>query len=136
MRIGELAKQAGVKPVTVRFYERRHLLPPPERRESGYRDYNRHDLQRLLFIRRAKTLGFSLEEIALLLGQRDQGVSVCAEVEELTARHVKQLDQQIAALQQLRGRLQKTLATWRRRKPNCASSVDVICSLIEQTPVP
>jgi DNA-binding transcriptional MerR regulator len=63
MWIGELAKQGGVTVQTVRFYERKNLLPPPGRRPSGYHIYSGDDLHRLRFIRQAKVLGFSLDEI-------------------------------------------------------------------------
>ena len=63
MQIGELASKAGVTVQTVRFYERLRLLPEPQRKQSGYRLYFQHDLKRLLFVRQAKSLGFSLEEI-------------------------------------------------------------------------
>ena len=57
MQIGQLARQAGVAIDTVRYYERQGLLPPPQRRASGYRDYDARDSARLRFIRRAKDLG-------------------------------------------------------------------------------
>lgn len=67
LRIGELARQAGLSVETLRYYERRGLIPPPARLASGYRIYPEETLDRLTFIRRGKTLGFSLEEIAELL---------------------------------------------------------------------
>ena len=67
LSIGQLAKQAGVGVETVRFYEREGLLAEPERRQSGYRQYQNDTVQRLLFIRRAKELGFTLKEIKELL---------------------------------------------------------------------
>lgn len=67
MNIGEFARQAGVAIDTVRYYERQGLLPEPARSPSGYRRYNQDDLVRLNFIRRAKVLGFTLEEIAELM---------------------------------------------------------------------
>ena len=70
MKIGALAKGAGVSVQTVRYYERRKLLPEPERKETGYRDYGVDDLQRLRFVRRAKELGFTLAEVAELLDLR------------------------------------------------------------------
>ena len=57
MQIGQLATQAGVAIDTVRYYERQGLLPPPQRRASGYRQYDNQDISRLRFIRRAKDLG-------------------------------------------------------------------------------
>ena len=67
MKIGELAKRAEVPIDTVRYYEREGLIPPPVRRASGYRDYLDADVDRLRFMRRAKGLGFTLQEIRELL---------------------------------------------------------------------
>ena len=67
MRIGELARRAGVRTSTIRFYEARGLLPPAARSANGYRDYGDHDLQVVRFINRAQSLGFSLEDAALHL---------------------------------------------------------------------
>ena len=74
MKIGELAQRAGVSIDTVRYYERQGLLPEPARQASGYRSYVSGDVGRLQFVRRAKALGFTLEEIRDLLalsGRRD-----------------------------------------------------------------
>lgn len=70
MQIGEFARRAGVNVQTVRYYERRGLLPEPERRASGYRQYTPAALERLQFIRRAQELGFTLNEIDELLQLR------------------------------------------------------------------
>lgn len=67
MRIGELARGAGVNLQTIRFYEREGLLPKPERTVSGYRTYHESDLERLMFIRRNQQLGFTLAEIKQLI---------------------------------------------------------------------
>lgn len=67
MKIGELARRAGVGIDTVRYYERQRLLPAPERLASGYRRYDATDVARLQFVRRAKALGFTLVEIRDLL---------------------------------------------------------------------
>jgi len=63
MRIGELAKSAGVNVQTLRFYEREGLIPEPARTQSGYRDYARRDLARLTFIRSCQEIGFTLREV-------------------------------------------------------------------------
>ena len=68
--IGQMAKQAGVNIETVRFYEREGLIPEPPRKASGYRQYSPDFVKRILFIKRAQTLGFSLKEIAELLDLR------------------------------------------------------------------
>src|SRR3546814_10236971 len=67
LNIGQLARQAGVPIDTVRYYERQRLIPEPARSASGYRQYAQDDVTRLNFIRRAKTLGFTLEEIGELM---------------------------------------------------------------------
>ena len=85
MKIGELAQRTGVAIDTVRYYERQGLLPQPERQPSGYRNYRNDDLTRLRFVRRAKALGFTLEEIRELLalsGRREDdmgGLKAAAE---------------------------------------------------------
>lgn len=72
LTIGQVARQAGVGVETVRFYERQGLLAPPERTTSGYRQYEEEAIWRLRFIRRAKELGFTLNEIKELLSMRRQ----------------------------------------------------------------
>ena len=75
--IGAVARRAGVGIDTIRYYEREGLLPEPQRRASGYRDYGPDVVERLRFIRRAKDLGFTLEEIRELLAlstDRERGV--------------------------------------------------------------
>lgn len=71
MKIGELAKRCGVNIDTIRYYERQGLLPLPDRLASGYRRYQASDIKRLRFVRRAKALGFALEEIKELLALSD-----------------------------------------------------------------
>lgn len=70
LTIGQLAKNAGVNIETIRYYERRGLIPEPPRRESGYRQYSPEFVTRIQFIKRAQELGFSLNEIAELLALR------------------------------------------------------------------
>lgn len=73
MSIGQLAKHAQVRIDTVRFYEKHGLLPKPQRKASGYRQYSADDVRRLVFIRRAKDLGFGLTDIGELLKLRGHG---------------------------------------------------------------
>lgn len=82
MKIGELAERAHVGIQTVRYYERRGLLPEPERTEAGYREYCDADALRLRFILRAKDLGFTLTEIAELLALRVNPGTTAADVRE------------------------------------------------------
>ena len=109
LTIGALAAAGGVNVETIRYYERRGLLPPPGRSGAGYRQYGADDLWRLGFIKRAKGLGFTLAEIAELLGRRtDRSV-----VEVLLAAQAKlaEVDADIAALVTLRSNLRRLVHT-------------------------
>jgi|SRR5712692_4543747 len=105
MQIGELAKQAGVNIQTVRFYERRRLLPAPERKASGYRIYSDQDLYRLRFIRQAKALGFSLDEIRQILAMRARGACPCGQVLSLAEQHLRDVGQRIRQLARFKSEL-------------------------------
>jgi DNA-binding transcriptional MerR regulator len=132
MQIGELAKSAGVTVQTIRFYERKGLLPSPPRKESGYRIYDEADLRRLQFVRQAKRLGFSLDDIQSILRMRGRGACPCNEVIGIAERHLADAEQQIRHLQRFRDELSRTLAMWRRSKRPTVSG-DAICTLIERT---
>jgi len=99
--IGRLAKIAGVKIDTVRFYERQGLLEQAPRTEGGYRLYRAEHAQRLKFIRKAKALGFSLEDIGELLKLTQDGHDR-ARVRAVAQRHVAELEQRIGELQAMR----------------------------------
>lgn len=105
LTIGRLAKRAGVGIDTVRFYERRGLLPPPERTPAGYRLYPAAIVDRIRFIRRAKDLGFSLDEIGALLDLQDHGGRKST-VKALTQRKLAEIDARIADLARMREVLQ------------------------------
>ena len=102
MKIGQLANQAGVAVDTVRYYERRGLLPAPTRLESGYRTYGHDDIRQLRFIRRAKALGFSLEEIRELQRLGSAGDGDRAEVRSLAKRRLDDVDARLRELQAVR----------------------------------
>lgn len=102
MKIGELAREAGVNVQTVRYYERRGLLPEPERLDSGYREYTGDGLQRLRFIRRAQDLGFTLSEIHELLTLRQSGTTSAAEVKSRAMAKVSDIESKIRDLQEIR----------------------------------
>lgn len=132
MQIGEFAKNAGVTVQAVRFYERRGLLPSPPRKDSGYRIYSQSDLRRLQFIRHAKRLGFSLDEIKSVLRMRARGTCPCEEVISIAERHLVETEQQIRYLTRFRDELSRTLTLWKRSKSRTVSG-DAICTLIGRT---
>ena len=102
LTIGQLAKRAKVNIQTVRYYERRGLLPEPPRRESGYRQYSLHDLARVQFIRHAKELGFSLKEIMELLSLRVDPNTTCLDVKRRTEAKIVDVAGKIQALQKIK----------------------------------
>lgn len=104
LTIGRLAKAAQVGIDTVRFYERAGLMPPAQRTASGYRTYAAADVARLRFIRRAKALGFALDEIAELL-RLAEGKGARAAVKALAERRVASLEQKIRELTAMRDTL-------------------------------
>lgn len=102
MQIGEAAKVAGVSTKMIRHYESIGLVPPADRRASNYRDYDHHDLHRLAFIRRARDLGFSLEEVRELLHLWDDRQRSNADVKALALGHLQQLEGKILLLEEMR----------------------------------
>lgn len=107
MTISRLAREAGVGIDTVRYYERAGLLPAPPRRASGYRDYPQAALQRLRFIRRAKQLGFQLEEIRELLALSQGGETEVAGVKAAAASKLADVELRIAELSRMRDGLRQ-----------------------------
>jgi len=124
MKIGDLARATGTKVETIRFYEAEGLIPPPARSSGNYRIYEQAHLARLSFIRRARDLGFTLDQVRTLLRLADDRDAPCAEVDAITTAHVTQIDRKLADLQALRGELV-------RRLDSCAGSTIADCRIIE-----
>lgn len=107
--IGAVARRAGVGIDTIRYYERMSLLPKPQRRLSGYRDYGPDAVERLRFIRRAKDLGFTLEEIRELLAlstDRERGVKT---VKQRAEAQLDEVEQRIRELQRMKRGLKQLI---------------------------
>ncbi|MBM3358751.1 MAG: MerR family transcriptional regulator [Betaproteobacteria bacterium] len=115
MRIGDLAKLAGVGVETVRYYQRIKLLKTPAKPYRGIRNYSRDDLARLQFIRRAQQLGFSLEEIAALLRLSRAD---CANVQSLARRKLDLVQAKLDDLSRMSKVLEDVLVRCSRRKPH------------------
>ena len=99
MTIGKLATQTDVSVETIRYYERRGLVEAPGRTSGGFRLFTDDAVPRLRFIKRARQLGFSLEEIGELLNLREQGDAVCERVHEMARSRIVQLNRRIRELQ-------------------------------------
>ncbi|PZU64004.1 heavy metal-responsive transcriptional regulator [Sphingobium sp.] len=105
LTIGAFAKAVGVRPDTIRYYERNALLADPGRTEAGYRIYDENDLERVRFIRKAQRLGFTLKEIAVLLSLRSSDTARAADVLAITTRKIADLKTQIADLMRIEAAL-------------------------------
>ena len=106
MKIGETARQAGCKVVTIRYYEQERLLPAPERSGGNYRLYSEEDIERLKFIRHCRKHDMRLDEIRKLLAYRDAPDQDCVWVSELLDAHVSNVNAQIESLLHLKSYLQ------------------------------
>ena len=112
---GELAAAAGVSVDTLRYYERRGLLPAARRLPNGYRRFTEASVGRVQLIQRALSMGFALDELTRILRARDGGRPPCQEVRALAAAKLADLERRIEGLTAFRGQLVRTLADWDRR---------------------
>jgi DNA-binding transcriptional MerR regulator len=125
LSIGELAKDTGVRVVTIRYYEQIGVLPAPERTVANYRTYNQEHARRLRFIRRCRDLGFSLHQVRDLFRLSAENGPRCAEVCRIAERHLKAIEDKLADLNHLASEL-------RRISASCSGSSPMAeCSIME-----
>lgn len=118
LTIGQVARRAGVGVETIRFYEREGLIAEPERQpSSGYRQYPRQAVKRVLFIRHAKELGFTLKEIQELLELRVAHDSTCADVRKQARDKISDIEERISSLQNMKSALERLAKKCRGRGP-------------------
>ena len=110
MKIGEVAKQSSIGIETIRYYEREGLLAEPQRRPSGYRQYDQSVVSRLQFIRRSKELGFTLAEIKELLGLWFDANTRCEHVRQRAEQKVTDIEDKIRTHQKMKRSLKKVLS--------------------------
>jgi MerR family mercuric resistance operon transcriptional regulator len=122
--IGALSKRTGCNIETIRYYERTGLLPEPERSAGGYRLYEAGHVNRLSFIRRARALGFTLDEVRILLGLVEDRHGSCAEARIVAAARLDDVRVKIAGLRAMERVLSRTVA-------RCADGTRPSCPLIE-----
>lgn len=130
MTVTELAHAAGVTPHVVRHYTRIGLLLPRRDQHNGYRLFNRLDLNRLLFIRRAKLLGYTLADIRNILEEARHGDSPCPKVRQIIRKRIAENRKVVAGLVKLQKRMEKALALW-EKLPDGQPDGDSVCYLIE-----
>jgi Cu(I)-responsive transcriptional regulator len=120
MNIGRAAQQAGMAAKMIRYYESIGLLPQADRRTSGYRDYSEDDVSRLKFLRRARSLGFSVPQIKELMRLWSDRARSNAEVRQLALDHAAELELKANQLQEMIGTLRRLArACQRGDRPEC-----------------
>jgi len=117
LTIGRIAKLAEVNIETIRYYERRGLLPEPPRTESGYRLYGAESVARLRFIKQAQALGFTLEEIGEMLALRVDAETSCDQVRHRAEHKAADVAEKIRSLQAIQGALMELIAACARGGP-------------------
>lgn len=124
LTIGHLASTTGAKVETIRFYEKTGLLPTPARTEGNYRAYTAEHLNRLSFIRRARDLGFSLEQVRELLALADDRNRSCSAIDAIATEHRLEVERKIRDLQALKAELDNLI-------DQCSCGTVAECRIIE-----
>lgn len=130
MLIQELAKQTGFAATTIRYYESIGLIPPPQRAENNYREYTSADAVRLRFIAGARSLDFSLNDIAEFLAARDDGMLPCQRVLDSLEQHLAEIDRRIADLLTLRETLDYIRQEKQALPQNKSDDEQCVCYLL------
>jgi DNA-binding transcriptional MerR regulator len=116
MHIGELARETGVKVVTIRYYEEAGVLPVAQRTSGNYRNYGTQHMRRLRFVRRCRDLGFSLNQVRDLLRLSAEDGPSCTEVCRMAEQHRKSVEKKIADLKRLASELSRISASCNGRR--------------------
>jgi MerR family transcriptional regulator, mercuric resistance operon regulatory protein len=120
LTIGQLARQTGVNLETIRYYERIGVMPRPDRTRAGHRTYGSNHVGRLTFVRRARELGFGLEDVRTLLTLASSHQTSCAEVKEIATAHLRKVRAKVADLRRLERILAETVRRCRgNASPDC-----------------
>lgn len=130
MTVSELAKRAGVTADTVRHYTRSGLLVPIRDASNGYNRYGSGDLARLLFIRKARLLGFSVGDVRDILQESSRGHSPCLRVRKIMQQRLRETRLRLQDLEKLQARMEHAAALW-AHMPDGMPDGDAVCHLIE-----
>lgn len=130
MTVSELARRAGVTADTVRHYTRSGLLAPIRDESNGYNCYSSGDLARLLFIRKARLLGFSLGDVRDILKESSHGHSPCPQVRKIMEQRLQETRLGLQNLEKLQARMEHAAALW-ANMPDGMADGEAMCQLIE-----
>lgn len=130
MTVSELARRTGVTADTVRHYTRSGLLVPIPDESNGYNCYSGGDLARLLFIRKARLLGFSVGDVSDILKESSQGRSPCPQVRQIMQKRLRETRRRLQDLEKLQVRMEHAAALW-VNMPDGIPDGNAVCQLIE-----
>lgn len=130
MTVSQLAKLLDISADTVRHYVRSGLITPKRDPHNGYKRFEANDEKQLRFILTAKSLGFSLTDIRLIMEQAQHGESPCPQVRTIMEARMQEIERKISAMQSTYQHMQKAMMQW-QNQPDCTPTGDHICHLIE-----
>jgi DNA-binding transcriptional MerR regulator len=131
MQINELEKSTGVSAKTIRYYEEIALLPPPNRKPNGYRDYSETDVDRLKLVSGARRLDFSIAEIKEILDLRDRGIAPCGVLLDLLDRKTIEINQRISELKEMQKDLEQLYSLGATYPTDDVEGKNCICHLVK-----
>lgn len=130
MRVKELSERSGVAPHVIRYYTRLGLLHPVRERRNRYRSFAQDDVYRVRFIRGARWLGFTLNDVQAILSDADRGVSPCPEVRSLIAERARENARRLESLNRLQARMEDSIERW-ATLPDRLPTNESLCYLID-----
>lgn len=134
MKVSDVAELARVTPHAVRHYVRVGLIRPAQDPRNRYRRFNPRDVRRVLFIKRAQSLGFTLDDVRMIFRDSERGTSPCPLVRRIIAERLLQHEREIDEMLALRNRMREAVTNWQRLADHVPTG-DEICALIEEAPV-
>jgi DNA-binding transcriptional MerR regulator len=134
LRVGAVAKAAGVGVQTLHYYERLGLLPKSQRSTANYRLYSSDAIRRVKFIKKSQAIGLTLEETKQILDLKERGRAPCRKVAELGERNLREIDTRLSELRKYRRALADALNDWRKEDTTERECAGEFCDLIERLP--
>lgn len=134
LKIGSVAKAAGVGVQTLHYYERLGLLPKPQRSAANYRLYSTGEIRRVQFVKKGQAIGLTLDEIKQILDLKESGRAPCTKVAELGEKHLREIDIRLGQLRKYRRALAQALSDWRADNVIDRKCAGEFCDLIEGLP--
>jgi MerR family transcriptional regulator, copper efflux regulator len=134
LKVGAVARAAGVGVQTLHYYERLGLLERPSRSAANYRLYSPDAIRRVRFIKKAQAIGLTLEETKQILDLKDHGREPCRQVAELGEKHLREIDARLTELRAYHRALAQSVNAWRKENLSERHCAGEFCDLIERLP--